>query len=225
MRTEGAATIQFDVGSGKAKIHNARIVADNLEAKGLDTAKNVSISGITLVSPDLTLGNLIVSITEGKGLIQGKDLRFATAEVTSDGPPYWNVKLGPGKELYVPKFDAHLGDTDKDLEIEDNTILETAARAGIAFRQAHGVINAEQAFYLVSQRAGVAILPGPSTVKAPAGGIVVRTLSDPALSLETCLIMRRDDDSKLVNQFARAFLKKYVRKPGPGRQMELPLTA
>jgi hypothetical protein len=46
------------------------------------------------------------------------------------------------------------------------TILETAARTGIPFRQAHGVINAEQ-----------------------------------------------------------AFLRKYVRKPGSGRQMELPLSA
>lgn len=97
MKTEGAATLQFDIGSGKAKIHNARIVADNLKAKGLDPAKSVSISGITLVSPDLTLGNLIVSITEGTGLIQGEDLHFATAEVTHDGPPFWNVKLGPGR--------------------------------------------------------------------------------------------------------------------------------
>jgi DNA-binding transcriptional LysR family regulator len=106
-----------------------------------------------------------------------------------------------------------------------DTILETAARAGIPFRQAHGVINAEQAFYLVSQRAGVAILPRPSTAGGPARGVVVRTLSDPALSFETCLVMRRDDDSKLLNQYARAFLKKCSRKAGPGRQMELPLSA
>jgi DNA-binding transcriptional LysR family regulator len=105
------------------------------------------------------------------------------------------------------------------------TILETAARTGIPFRQTHGVINAEQAFYLVSERAGVAILPRPSTLGAPAGAVVVRPLSDPALSFETCLVMRRDDDSKLVNQYARAFLKKYVRKVVPGRQMELPLSA
>lgn len=106
-----------------------------------------------------------------------------------------------------------------------DTILETAARTGIPFRQAHGVINAEQAFYLVSERAGVAILPRPSSPGAPAGGVVVRTLCDPVLSFETCLIMRRDDDSKLVNQFARAFLRRYVRKAGPARQMELPLSA
>jgi DNA-binding transcriptional LysR family regulator len=106
-----------------------------------------------------------------------------------------------------------------------DTILETAAKTGIPFRQAHGVINAEQAFYLVSQRAGVAILPRPSTVGTREGGVVVRTLSDAALSFETCLIMRRDDDSKLVNQYARAFLRKCVRKLGPGGQMELPLSA
>jgi LysR family transcriptional regulator, benzoate and cis,cis-muconate-responsive activator of ben and cat genes len=106
-----------------------------------------------------------------------------------------------------------------------DTILETAARTGIPFRQSHGVINAEQVFYLVSQRAGVAILPMSSTVGVPAGGVVMRTLSDPTLSFETFLVMRRDDDSKLVNQYARAFLRKYVRKLGPDRQMELPLSA
>jgi len=104
-------------------------------------------------------------------------------------------------------------------------ISETAARTGILFRQAHGVINGEQAFYLVSEGAGVAILPRPSTLGTPVGGVVVRPLSDPALSFETCLIMRRDDDSKLVNQFARAFLRKYVRKLASNRQMELPLSA
>jgi DNA-binding transcriptional LysR family regulator len=106
-----------------------------------------------------------------------------------------------------------------------DTILETAARTGIPFRQAHGVINAEQAFYLVSEQAGVAILPRPSTLGDPAGAVVVRPLFDPALSFETCLVMRRDDDSKLVNQYARAFLRKYVRKVGPSRQMDLPLSA
>lgn len=106
-----------------------------------------------------------------------------------------------------------------------DTILESAARIGIASRQAHGVINAEQAFYLVSEGAGVAILPVPSTVGPLGRGVFVRTLSDPALSFETCLVMRGDDDSKLVNQYARAFLRKYVRKLGSSRQMDLPLSA
>ena len=106
-----------------------------------------------------------------------------------------------------------------------DTVLVTAAGAGIPFRLAHGVINAEQAFYLVSQRAGVAILPKPSTAGVLAPGVVLRPLSESALSFETCLVLRRDDDSKLANQYARAFLKRYVRKVVPGRQMELQLSA
>jgi DNA-binding transcriptional LysR family regulator len=105
-----------------------------------------------------------------------------------------------------------------------DAITETAAKEGIPTRQAHEVMTAQQAFYLVSEHAGVAILPKPS-VLGLAGDIVVLPLSDPSLCFETCLIMRREDDSKLVNEFARAFLRKYVRKLGPGRQMELPLSA
>jgi hypothetical protein len=122
MRTEGAATIQFDIGSGRAKIRNARFLADKLEAKGLDTAKNVSISGMILVSPDLTLGKLVVSVAEGEGLIQGKDLHFVTEEMTHDGPPYWKVKLAAESGLSIPSFDAHVGDTEKGLEIKDVSI-------------------------------------------------------------------------------------------------------
>ena len=105
------------------------------------------------------------------------------------------------------------------------SILETAGRQGIPTRQAHEILTAQQAFHLVSEGAGVAILPWPSTLGLRAEGVAVRTLSDLSLSFETCLIMRRDDNSKLVNDFARAFLRKHVPKPGPGRQMELPLSA
>ena len=122
LHTEGAATIQFDIDSGKAKICNGRIIADHLEAKGLDTVKSVASSGITLVSPDVTLGNLTVSVTEGSGLIQGSDLHFVTDEMTHDGSPYWTVKLAPQTGPSIPKFDAHLGNTENDLNIEDVSI-------------------------------------------------------------------------------------------------------
>jgi len=105
-----------------------------------------------------------------------------------------------------------------------DAITETAKKEGIPAKRAHEIITAEQAFHLVSERAGVAIFPKPSALTLRAEGVVVLPLSDPS-SFETCLIMRRDDDSKLVNEFARAFLRKYVRKLGPVRQMELPLSA
>lgn len=106
-----------------------------------------------------------------------------------------------------------------------DAITETATREGVPVRRAHEILTAEQAFHLVSERAGVAILPKPSALALRAEAVAVLPLSDPSLSFETCLIMRRDDDSKLVNEFARAFLRKYVRKLGASRQMELPLSA
>lgn len=104
-------------------------------------------------------------------------------------------------------------------------ITETAASQGIPTRQAHEVMTAQEAFYLVSEGAGVAVLPKPSVISVRTSGVVVVPLSDPSLSFETSLIMRRDDDSKLVNDFARSFLRKHVRKLGSGRQMDLPLSA
>jgi DNA-binding transcriptional LysR family regulator len=106
-----------------------------------------------------------------------------------------------------------------------DAITETATREGVPVRRAHEILMAEQAFHLISERAGVAILPKPSALALHAEGVAVLPLSDPSLSFETCLIMRRDDDSKLVNEFARAFLRKYVRKLGASRRMELPLSA
>jgi DNA-binding transcriptional LysR family regulator len=106
-----------------------------------------------------------------------------------------------------------------------DAIIETAAREQIPARLTHGILTAQQAISLVSEGAGVAILPSPSLVGLRGEGVVVQPLSDPSLSFESCLIMRHDDDSKLVNEFARIFLRKYVRKSGTGRQMELPLSA
>jgi DNA-binding transcriptional LysR family regulator len=104
-------------------------------------------------------------------------------------------------------------------------LTEAAWKAGVPTKQTHEILTAQQAFYLVSAGAGVAILPKPSGSGLYAEGVVVRPLANPSLSFETCLIMRKDDDSRMVNEFARLFLRKNSRKLGSGRQMELPLSA
>jgi hypothetical protein len=45
------------------------------------------------------------------------------------------------------------------------------------------------------------------------------------LSFETCLIIRADQDSRAVNEYARQFLKKYVPQHVAPKQMNLPLPA
>jgi hypothetical protein len=55
--------------------------------------------------------------------------------------------------------------------------------------------------------------------------VVVKPLSDPSLCFQTCVIMRADDNSRLVNEYVRAFLRKYAPQRFAAKQMHLPLPA
>ncbi len=104
-------------------------------------------------------------------------------------------------------------------------IMDAARREGIAPKHAHDVITAQQAVHLVSEHVGVAILNKPTALGFRAEGIVVKPLSDTSLCFPTCVIMRTDDDSRLANEFARSFLRKYAPQRLPPKQMELWLSA
>jgi hypothetical protein len=69
------------------------------------------------------------------------------------------------------------------------------------------------------------ILTKPTALGSHADGVVVKPLSDTSLCFETCVIMRADDDSRLVNEYVRMFLRKYAPQRLPAKQMELWLSA
>jgi D-serine dehydratase len=71
----------------------------------------------------------------------------------------------------------------------------------------------------------VAILTVPDCVGITAEGVVIKPLSHTSLCFDTCLIMRTDDDSRLANEFARSFLRRYEPRRTPPKQMELGLSA
>jgi DNA-binding transcriptional LysR family regulator len=104
-----------------------------------------------------------------------------------------------------------------------DAIVDAALRQGISPKNAHAIITAQQAILLVSERVGVAILTGPICVRFTAEGVVIKRLSDMSLCFEACLVMRADDDSRLANEFARSFLRRYEPQRRPPRQMELSL--
>jgi DNA-binding transcriptional LysR family regulator len=108
------------------------------------------------------------------------------------------------------------------LPVVYDAIMEAAQREGITPIHAHDIHTVEQAVHLVSEHVGVAILPKPA-VGVGVRGVVVKPLSDFTLCLKTCVIMRSDDDSRLVNEFARAFLRKYEPRTPLPKQMELSL--
>ena len=104
-------------------------------------------------------------------------------------------------------------------------IMDAARREGIAPKHAHNIITAQQAVHLVSEHVGVAILTKPTALGFRAEGVVVKPLSDTSLCFPTCVIMRTDDDSRLANEFARSFLRRYAPQRLLPKQMELWLSA
>jgi integrase len=94
-------------------------------------------------------------------------------------------------------------------EVRD-AILETAERESIDPEVAHDIFTAQQAFYLVSEHMGIAILTDPAALGFKANGVVIRPMAEESLWFETCLVMRANDDSRPVNEFARYDLLKFT---------------
>lgn len=99
--------------------------------------------------------------------------------------------------------------------------MDTARRESIVPKHAHDIITPQQAVELVSEHVGVAILTKPTARTLHADGVVVKPLSDTSLWFDTSVIMRADDQSRLVNEFVRAFLRKYAPQRLQPQQMEL----
>ena len=102
-----------------------------------------------------------------------------------------------------------------------DAIMDAARREGIAPKRAHDIITPQEAVHLVSEHVGVAILTKPTALGFRAEGVVVKPLSDASLCFQTCVIMRKDDDSRLANEFARSFLRRYAYQRRPPKPIEL----
>ena len=106
-----------------------------------------------------------------------------------------------------------------------DAIIGAARREGITPKHAHDTITSEEAIHLVSEHVGVAIVTKPTVPGFRAEGVALKPLSDASLCFPTCLIMRSDDDSRLANEFARSFLRRYADQRRPPKPIELPLSA
>ncbi len=106
-----------------------------------------------------------------------------------------------------------------------DAIMDAARREGIAPKRAHDIITPQEAIHLVSEHVGVAILTKPTALGCRADGVVVKPLSDESLCFNTCVIMRKDDDSRLANEFARSFLRRYAYQRRPPTPIELSAAA
>ena len=89
-----------------------------------------------------------------------------------------------------------------------DTILRRAEDEGIAVKDGQKVLSAEDAAQLVSEHLGVAFVSMPGAMKIAQQGAEVRPVDDPELVLTVCLASRADNRSKLVSEFASAFMRR-----------------
>jgi DNA-binding transcriptional LysR family regulator len=89
-----------------------------------------------------------------------------------------------------------------------DAILRRAAEEEIVVRNGQKVLTAEDAAQLVSENLGVAFVSITGAQRIAKQGATVRPLSDKELQHEVCLASRADNRSKLVSEFARAFMRR-----------------
>lgn len=96
-----------------------------------------------------------------------------------------------------------------------DTILRRAAEEEIVVRDSQKVLTAEDAAQLVSEGLGVAFVSMTGAERIAQRGAFVRPIADKELHTQVCLASRADNRSKLVSEFARAFMRRMsqVRKP------------
>lgn len=103
--------------------------------------------------------------------------------------------------------------------------MDVAQCGSIVPKHAHDVIAPQQAVELVSERLGVAILTQPSPTSFHADGVVVKPLSDTSLCFKTCVIMRADNTSRLIDEYVRMFLRRYSSQRLPPKEVKLSSSA
>jgi DNA-binding transcriptional LysR family regulator len=101
--------------------------------------------------------------------------------------------------------------------------LERARAYGITPKEIHHIVTAEEAVHLVLEHAGVAFLPEAVAMSNQRAGVMMKPLAEEQLRIKTYLAMRADESSRMVNEFARALLRKCSPPSEPDNQMKLPI--
>ena len=101
-------------------------------------------------------------------------------------------------------------------------MMRTASDAGFQPKEIHYIMNADEAFHLLSTNGGVAFLTKASAIRIATRGWVARPLDEKTLSLDEHLAARADNPSKLVSEFVRTFVKRMKSVLQP-LQLSLPI--
>jgi DNA-binding transcriptional LysR family regulator len=104
-----------------------------------------------------------------------------------------------------------------------DAILERARAYGITPKEIHHIVTAEEAVRLVLEHAGIAFMSKAVATSNQQAGVVMKPLGEEQLLIKTYLALRANESSRMVNEFARAFLRKCAPPSEPDSQMKLPI--
>ena len=142
-------------------------------------------------------------------------------------PPY--VAL-PENHRAAHKEALKLEDLDKNIwglfttqanPLAHDAIMHLASKEQLVPNEIHEVLSASDAFYVVTELGGVAFVSKATALNTQIDGIVFKPLSDESLWFDTCLVMKAEEKSRVVNQFGREFLRKYSLRHPSASQMAL----
>lgn len=100
-------------------------------------------------------------------------------------------------------------------------ILEEAARQNAEPSGIQTVTSAEEVYPFVADAKAVAFVVKAAALRLARHDVTVRPLTEDALKLKTYLVTRSDEDSKLVSQLVRAYMRK-TQDVSEYKQLKLP---
>jgi DNA-binding transcriptional LysR family regulator len=105
-----------------------------------------------------------------------------------------------------------------------DTILRTASDLGVRPRDLHHIMVPEEAYQLIAEKNGIALLTKTGALKNARDGVTIRPFVEPQLILKTFLASRADNESKLTSEIVRAFGRKMRTLDGDS-QLSLSISA
>ncbi|MEO6804839.1 MAG: LysR substrate-binding domain-containing protein [Edaphobacter sp.] len=98
------------------------------------------------------------------------------------------------------------------------TLFQIAEEENVDIGELHHIMSVQEALPLVSEHNCVAFITESTARRTYCEGVVFRPLAEGAFLLQTSLIMRGDNQSRLINAFVRSYLKQFQRK-APQREL------
>lgn len=103
-------------------------------------------------------------------------------------------------------------------------LMQGAQAARVEYKGLDHVMSAEEASHLVRRHGGFAFLTKAGALRVAHHGLIAKPLNEDYLSLDVHLAVRADNESKLLSEFVRSFMKKLKSVLEPP-QMDLPISS